>query len=132
MYGNLSQLKNKTMTTIKSKIRFFRTQIRKNFSSIFNLYLITFLLGTIIFVFCKKEENLKVKSIKVNSGWGYTISNNDKIIIKQTIVPVVSQYKSFQTENEALSVGQLVMNKLESNLAPTITKNDLILLKIKI
>lgn len=131
MYGNLSQLKNKTMTTINSKIKFFRVKIRKNFSFIFNLYLITFLLGTIIFVFCKKEENLKVKSIKVNSGWGYTISNNDKIIIKQTIVPVVSQYKSFQTENEALSVGELVMNKLESNLAPTITKKDLILLKIK-
>lgn len=131
MYGNLSQLKNKTMTTINSKIKFFRVKIRKNFSYIFNLYLITFFLGTIIFVFCKKEENLKVKSIKVNSGWGYTITNNDKIIIKQTIVPVVSQYKSFQTENEALSVGQLVMNKLESNLPPTVTKKDLILLKIK-
>jgi hypothetical protein len=119
------------MTTINSKIKFFRTKIRKNFSFIFNLYLITFLLGTIIFVFCKKEENLKVKSIKVNNGWGYTISNDDKIIIKQTIVPVVSRCESFQTENEALAVGQLVMNKLESNLAPTITKNDLILLKIK-
>ena len=131
MYGNLSQLKNKTMTTINSKIKFFRIKIRKNFSFIFNLYLITFLLGTIIFVFCKKEGNLKLKSIKVNSGWGYTISNNDKIIIKQTIVPVVSRCESFHTENEALSVGQLVMNKLDSNLPPTVTKKDLILLKIK-
>jgi hypothetical protein len=31
-----------------------------------------------------------------------------------------------------LAVGQLVLKKLNSNLSPTITKNDLILLKIKI
>jgi hypothetical protein len=86
----------------------------------------------LLFIFCQKEENLKVQSIKVNDGWGYCISNKKKIIIKQTFIPVISEYKSFQTQKEALTVGQLVLKKLETNLSPTITKNDLILLKIRI
>jgi uncharacterized protein YehS (DUF1456 family) len=132
MYGNLNQKKRKMMTTINHRIKFLRKNIRRNFIHLFNLYLITFLLGTIIFVFCKKEENLKVESIKTNNGWGYAILNNDKIIIKQTIVPAVSQHKCFQSEKEALAVGQLVVHKLKSDLAPTITKRDLVSLKIKI
>lgn len=120
------------MTTINTKAKFFRKKIRKNFNPLFNIYLIIFLTGTFIFVFRKKEDNFKVESIKIINGWGYTISNNNKLIIKQTIIPVVSQQKSFQTEKEALAVGHLVIHKLESNLSPTITKKDLISLKIKI
>ncbi|WP_264565551.1 DUF4907 domain-containing protein [Flavobacterium sp. N3904] len=79
----------------------------------------------------QKDQNLKVESIKIKSGWGYIITNDKKIIIKQNIIPVISQQKSFETEKEALQVGKLVLQKLEANSSPTITKNDLILLKIK-
>jgi hypothetical protein len=119
------------MTTINTKIKFLRKNIRRNLIHLFNLYLIIFILGTIIFVFCKKEDNLKVVSIKIKNGWGYTIQKNDKIFIRQTIVPAVSSHKCFQSEKEALAVGQLVVQKLKSNLAPTITKGDLVSLKIK-
>ncbi|MGQ7946361.1 DUF4907 domain-containing protein [Flavobacterium sp. WC2509] len=84
-----------------------------------------------LFVICQKEQDLKIQSIKVTDGWGYQITNNDKIIIKQTIIPVIRNSKSFKTEKEALAVGQLVVKKLNANNSPTITKNDLILLKIK-
>jgi hypothetical protein len=121
------------MTMITSpKNKFFWRPHQKNLFYVFNLCTITFLLGLLIFIFCQKKETLKVQSIKINDGWGYSISNNEKIIIKQTVIPVISEYKSFKTEKEALAVGQLVMKKLETNLPPTITKNDLILLKIKI
>ena len=90
------------------------------------------MIGLLIFVFCQKKESLKIQSIKINNGWGYYITKNEKIIIKQTVIPVISKNKSFQTERDALSIGQLVLKKLDSNLSPTITKNDLILLKIKI
>jgi hypothetical protein len=120
-----------TMTTSPEN-RFFWKQFQKNLSYILNLCIITFLLGLLIFIFCQKKENLKVQSLKVNDGWGYSISNNKKIIIKQTVIPVISEYKSFKTEKEALTIGRLVQKKLETNLSPTITKNDLILLKIRI
>lgn len=89
-------------------------------------------MAILIFIFCQKENNLTVAALKINQGWGYVITNNDKIIIKQTVIPVISENKSFQTEKEAIAVGQLVVKKLETNLSPTITKKDLILLKIRL
>ena len=71
-------------------------------------------------------------TIKTPTGWGYTISQNNKIIIKQTIIPAVQNSNSFKSETDALKVGRLVLEKLENNLSPTVTKNDLNLLSIKI
>jgi uncharacterized membrane protein len=125
-------MRHKMTMTTSPKNKFFWKQHQKNLFYVFNLCTIAFLCGLLIFIFCQKKENLKVQSIKVNGGWGYSISNNKKIIIKQTVIPVISEYKSFKTEKEALAVGQLVLKKLETDLSPTITKNDLILLKIRI
>ncbi|HEY1195238.1 DUF4907 domain-containing protein [Flavobacterium sp.] len=71
-------------------------------------------------------------TFKTNSGWGYTIAYKEKILIKQTIIPVISESKSFATESDALKVADLVKEKLKNNLSPTVTKNELILLKIKL
>lgn len=110
------------MMTTNTTTKFFRRIIRKNL-------FISFLL---LFLSCNKKEALSLQSLKTPTGWGYTIHFNDKIIIKQTIIPVISKNESFKTEEEALKVGDLVLEKLEENLPPTITKNDLILLNINI
>ncbi|REH00232.1 uncharacterized protein DUF4907 [Flavobacterium aquicola] len=120
---------------INTNNKFFWNRIQKNLSFTLNLFLtmvlILFLIGILAEAFWAKEQDLKIYSIKCGDGWGYIIKNDDKIIIKQTIIPVISESKSFKTEDEALSVGQLVIKKLDSNKSPSITKNDLILLKIK-
>ncbi|TRX38652.1 DUF4907 domain-containing protein [Flavobacterium sp. ZT3R18] len=120
-----------TMTTSTENKSFWK-QFQKDLSCFLNLCILTFLLGLLLSICCERKENLKLQSIKVNNSWGYTISNNKKIIIKQTVIPAISEYKSFKSEKEALAIGQLVLKKMESNLSPTITKNDLILLKIRI
>ncbi|PJJ09537.1 uncharacterized protein DUF4907 [Flavobacterium sp. 1] len=120
-----------TMIINNSNNKFFWEKSQKNLSYILNLGLILFIIGLLLFIFCRKEHDLKIQSLKTINGWGYIIKNSDKIIIRQTIIPVISESKSFKTEKEALAVGQLVVKKLKSNNSPTITKNDLILLKIK-
>ncbi|MBF4472177.1 DUF4907 domain-containing protein [Flavobacterium sp. HJJ] len=112
--------------------KFFWKKSQKNLSYILNFSLIIFIIGLLLFIFCRKEQRLEIQSIKTVNGWGYQITNNSKIIIKQSIIPVISESKSFETEKEALAVGELVLEKLNSNNSPTITKNDLILLKIKL
>jgi hypothetical protein len=116
---------------INTSNKFFWKKPQRNLSYILNLSLIIFIIGLVLFIFCRKEQDLKIQSIKTANGWGYIIKTNDKIIIKQSIIPVISDFKSFKTEKEAIAVGQLVLQKLNSNNSPTITKNDLILLKIK-
>lgn len=86
----------------------------------------------IFFAACAKKEVLKTDTFKTNSGWGYTIAYKEKVLIKQSIIPVISDSKSFETETDALKVADLVKHKLEKNLSPTVTKNELILLKIKL
>jgi len=94
-----------------------------------------FLKIIVVFLFfasCKKSIEFEVKSIRVNDGWGYTIGTNDKIIIKQTVIPTVSSRKSFKTEADALKVGNWVRDRIKQNLSPTVAKKDLILLEISI
>jgi len=108
--------------TINTK-QFFRDKIRKN---------LLFLFLVLQMTACSKNETLKVESFKTTSGWGYLLSYKNKIIIKQSIIPVINDTKSFSTEEDAIKVANLVAKKLKENNSPTVTKNDLILLKIKI
>jgi len=86
----------------------------------------------LLFCSCKDSGEYQVKSIKINDGWGYTISINNKIVIKQTVIPTASNQISFKTQSDALKVGNLVLERIKQNLSPTVTKNDLILLEISI
>ncbi|MEP6930505.1 MAG: DUF4907 domain-containing protein, partial [Flavobacterium sp.] len=80
---------------------------------------------------CTKSNKLKSEAFKTTSGWGYSIAYKNKIIIKQSVIPVINDSRSFSTEEDALKVANLVETKLSQNISPTVTKNDLILLKIK-
>ena len=118
------------MMTTNTTLHFFRTNIRKNFllNSIKTAFLLSFL---IFFISCNDKDTLSLESIKTETGWGYVIKNNEQIIIRQSIIPVIANKKSFKNEQEALKVGNLVLQKLKNNNSPTITKKDLILLSIK-
>lgn len=113
---------NKATMIINTK-QFFWSKIQKN--------LLLFILVLQI-VSCTKKEVFKTESFKTNTGWGYSISYKDKIIIKQSIIPVINDNKSFSTEKDALKTAHFVVEKLKQNLSPTVTKNELILLKIKL
>lgn len=111
------------MTIINTKNKFFWGKIQKN---------LLFMMLLLLFVGCAKHQVFKTESFKTASGWGYTIAYKNKILIKQSIIPVISENKSFSTEEDALKVANLVVDKLNEKISPTVTKNDLILLKIKI
>nr|WP_314836338.1 DUF4907 domain-containing protein [uncultured Flavobacterium sp.] len=120
------------MMIINKNPQFFWTTIQKNFSLQITKISLLLLLGILTLISCSKNENLRIQSLKTNTGWGYSIINKEKTIIKQTMIPVISEIKSFETEDDALKVGNLVLQKLKADLSPTITKKDLILLDIKI
>jgi hypothetical protein len=114
---------NKMTMIINIKNKFFRIVFQKN--------LLLLLLFT-AFVACSKKDNFQTATFQTATGWGYTITAGNKIIIKQTIIPVISEVKSFSSQDDALKVAILVATKLNQNISPRVSKNDLILLKIKI
>ncbi|MBF4466498.1 DUF4907 domain-containing protein [Flavobacterium sp. LC2016-12] len=108
---------------INIKKQVFWNNIQKN---------LLFFILVLLLAACTRKESFKMATFKTKSGWGYSIANNDRILIKQSVIPVINETKSFFTEKDALKVGSLVVDKLYKGLSPTVTKNDLILLKIKL
>ena len=111
------------MMTINFRKQLFRILLQKS---------LLVLLFFELLISCSQKRDFQVEPLQTPTGWGYTISLENKIIIKQTIIPVISEIKSFHSKKEALKVGQLVVEKLNQNIVPSVTKNDLILLKIKL
>ncbi|MFC5681654.1 DUF4907 domain-containing protein [Flavobacterium sp. MAHUQ-51] len=118
------------MTINKKQSKFFWNTIQKNFS-LKKVKFLVLLSCLFLSIACNHKKELSLASIKTTTGWGYIIKLNDKVIIKQSIIPVIQNQKSFESEEEALKVGNLVLNKLKAKTSPTITKKDLILLSIK-
>ncbi len=110
------------MMIINKKKQFFRSKIQKN---------LLFLVFALLLSACAKKSTFKIESFKTTTGWGYSIAHKDKVLIKQSIIPVINETKSFASEEDALATGKLVVEKLNKDLSPTVTKKDLILLKIK-
>jgi uncharacterized lipoprotein YehR (DUF1307 family) len=103
--------------------RFFRSTIRKN------LLLVILVLQ---FAACSNNQTFKTQTFRTPSGWGYAIVYKGQIIIKQSVIPVINDSKSFATKEDAQKLAELVAKKLRKNISPTVNKNELILLKIKL
>ena len=118
------------MMIIKNKIKNFWS-IDQKFFSLATAIKAQLLFVTFIFLSCHDNNTLKVAAIKVDNGWGYTIKQDDKIIIKQTVIPAITNNHSFKSEDDALKTGSLVVQRLQQNSSPTITMSDLKTLAIK-
>ncbi|MCR5456179.1 MAG: DUF4907 domain-containing protein [Bacteroidales bacterium] len=67
----------------------------------------------------------------IESGYGYSVSVNDKKLINQRFVPVVEGYNRFATAEDALNTGKVVVDKMiHSADLPSLVKEDLIKLGI--
>ena len=68
---------------------------------------------------------------QTDSGWAYKIILNHKVIIQQTFIPAVQGNHPFQTAEDAKRTSQLVIEKLEHRQLPSVTVEELNLLKVK-
>ena len=75
--------------------------------------------------FKEKPVLLEVRSIKVDSGWGYDILKDSKVYIHQVYVPAIPGRHPFKTEADALKVGHEVLSRLSTSTLPTVSANDL-------
>lgn len=69
---------------------------------------------------------------KTAGGYGYNITYNKKVLIKQDYIPVIQNVQSFCSYEDALKVATLVKEKLNKRENPKISLIDLNQLKIKL
>lgn len=80
---------------------------------------------------CQKD-GMKIDVYKIDTGYGYKITQNGKILIKQNTIPSEPGGKKFCDSLDALKVGTEVMKLLHYDKVPAITGDDLNRLNIKL
>lgn len=71
------------------------------------------------------QENLSVQVYEVPAGYGYSISKNGTLVIKQDHIPAIAKEQAFSSSKDAKAVAKAVVEKLEKNKNPGITINEL-------
>ena len=99
--------------------------IKKNWIYIlFAFSVIAYIISVIVYT--KDADKVEVKSLRLDKGWGYQILVNKKIYLNQRIIPVVQGNKEFVSEEQALKVANLVLNKLKKGSGfPSVTIKEL-------
>lgn len=93
---------------------------------------IAIIISALIFVFWwpwKKHKEvspqLSYNTFYKQTGWGYEVLVDGKTIIHQEIVPALPVETGFSKKEYAEKAAQLVIQKLQRNDLPTLTKTDL-------
>ncbi len=96
------------------------------------------------FLSCKNNTEIKqdshaaqmfVKAVpfKTADGWGYEIYADNKLYIRQALIPGLSGNRSFINKEDALKVGELVIHKMDvTHKIPFVSQTDLQQLHIQI
>ncbi|HEX9509353.1 MAG TPA: DUF4907 domain-containing protein [Puia sp.] len=74
----------------------------------------------------KKEHVLvELRSIQTPKGWGYDILADGKVFIHQPMIPAISGQYSFRTKEEALAVGQKIVDRIMQGQMPVVTAKEM-------
>jgi len=84
----------------------------------------------VIFFSCQPKNVYRVVTIKTENGWGYQIEGKEKVYIYQPTIPGVEGNQPFGTKEEAMRIGNLVLEKLKDRKIPAIYLHELDSLRI--
>lgn len=74
----------------------------------------------------KSNSNLITITInKVKGGYGYVLSSNHKVLVKQKYIPAIQEKKVFCNVEDAKKVASLVKHKITTKKNPTISLEEL-------
>jgi hypothetical protein len=73
----------------------------------------------------KDLVHLELKPVQVEGGWGYLILQDDQVFIRQTIIPAIQGAHPFRTREDAMAVGQKVVDRLAAGQMPIVTVAEL-------
>jgi hypothetical protein len=72
-----------------------------------------------------KQQGLVAKVFKGPDGWGYDILVKDTLFIHQEHIPVIAAKKGFAEKQQAEEAASLVLQKIQQNKIPSLTKLDI-------
>jgi hypothetical protein len=79
----------------------------------------------------KKTNALQSTVYRTGTGFGYSISVKEKLLIKQDFIPGIQGNTAFCDSLDAVKVSNCVLEKIKQKQMPVVTEDDLAALKIK-
>lgn len=70
-------------------------------------------------------EGYRYDTYETAGGWGYEIYYNNRMLIKQPVVPVVAGNHPFKEKGKAALAAEMVVRKLKAGQPPALTRNDI-------
>jgi hypothetical protein len=67
----------------------------------------------------------RVKAVKLEHGWGFSIVKRDKVFINQQFIPLISGKHPFPSRRTAVRTGKLLIKRINEGHIPPISKKDL-------
>ena len=71
-----------------------------------------------------EEQVLECRPTEVEGGYGYLITLNGDTLIYQPFIPAIGGFRPFDSEEQAMSVGRLVAEKMLQGEPPTLTPEE--------
>jgi hypothetical protein len=73
----------------------------------------------------KKEHVLvQLRPIQTSKGWGYDILTDGRVFLHQTAIPAISGDSGFRTKEDALAVGQKIVDRIMAGKMPMVTAKE--------
>jgi len=72
-----------------------------------------------------KDSEFTIKVFEAENGWGYSIFEQEELIIRQQYIPAINNQISFKTKKDAFTIGTIVIEKLKRHKAPSISSEEL-------
>lgn len=79
-----------------------------------------------------EKDDFKASVIKTETGFGYSISYNNKVLIKQDYIPVIQNNQAFCNFDDAQKIAELVKEKLIKKENPNVSLRELNKLNIQL
>lgn len=64
-------------------------------------------------------------ALKMSDGWGYEVLVDKKVYIHQDCIPAIASFKKFNSEAEALAIGNKVVEKIKQGHKPGISLQEI-------
>ncbi|RXP61381.1 DUF4907 domain-containing protein [Lutibacter sp. HS1-25] len=89
-------------------------------------FIVSIFLVSVFLMSCTPKKSVyTLKVFEVEQGWGYSIFQREKLIIKQQHIPSINGQKHFKSKKDAYTIGMLVIDKLKHHSIPTITAKEI-------
>lgn len=92
-------------------------------------YIATALLSSLaalfFIVFFEGRDDTRLATYRSESGWGYSVSTEDKVVIMQPFIPAIEGRVPFETRRDARRAGEIVRERLIKGDNPSLSPEDL-------